>query len=73
MCPCVYMYVCVRVCVCVYASLVDQSKTVCDKSTISSPSCRPQKKPSNDVFGDIVAHDRDLRFEGKKFESRPFR
>ena len=27
------------------------------------------KKPSNDVFGDAVAHNLDLAFEGKRFES----
>ena len=58
-CPCVYVYVCV------YAELVDSMKMVWGKSTIHkstifSPSCRSQKNPFNNVFGDVVAHDRDL-------------
>ena len=30
------------------------------------------KKPFNDMFGDAVAHDIGLLFEGHRFELRPF-
>ena len=30
-----------------------------------------KEKPSNDVFGDVVAHNLDLRFDGQRIESRP--
>ena len=31
------------------------------------------KKPSNHVFGNVVAHHLDLTFEGERSELRPFR
>ena len=34
----------------VYASLVDPTKTFCDRSAIFSPSCRSLRKPSSDLF-----------------------
>ena len=55
------------------ASLVYNTKTVWDKPTIFSPSCRIPKKPSNDVLGDVVTHNLDLLPEGQRDESRPFR
>ena len=36
-------------------------RTICHFFTV----CRPQKKQSNNVFGDIVAHDRDLLLKVK--------
>ena len=62
----------VRVCVRVYATLVDQWKTAGDKSAIFSSSGMPHKKPSNDIFGKVAAHDLDLLLEGQRFELRQF-
>ena len=63
-CLCVCVYVCV--CVCPYASMVNHRKTAWEKFAMFSPSCRPQRKSSNDVFCDVVAHVFDLVFESKK-------
>ena len=30
------------------------------------------KTPSNDIFGDVVAHDIEILFQGYRFDSRPF-
>ena len=61
------------VCVCVYDSLVNSTKSVCDKSAIFNHHVGHTKMPYNDVFDDIVSHDLDLHFEDQRFESRQFR
>ena len=64
---CMCVYVCVSVCV--YASLWITQK----RFEINPPFFHQlvgHKKPYNDVFGDIVARDLDLLFEGQRFESR---
>ena len=79
MCVCVCVCVCVcGVCMCVrlyacpYASLVDHRKRFTDRYVIFHRLLGPNKNPSNDVFGNSVAHDLDLIFEGQIFKSRPF-
>ena len=71
-CLCVYVCVCVVVCacacvrifvcMCVCASVVDNSKMIWEKSVIFHQHVS-HKKPSNDVFGDVVAYDLDLFFK----------
>ena len=70
-CVCVYVCMCVSVCVCVNALLVEQWKTTWDKST-TFHHIVVHKKPFNDVFDNVVAHNLDLLFEGQRFELRLF-
>ena len=54
----------VTVCVCMCFTLVDQNKTASDKSVIFHPIVG-LKNTSNDVLGDVEAHDLDILFEGQ--------
>ena len=64
-CVCVCPYLCVCVCVRVYASLVNLWKTDLGRSAIFHH-LAGHKKPSNGIFGDVVAHDLDILFESQR-------
>ena len=62
----------VSVCVCVLTHTVSLAGVLVEKFRQFFTILVGHKKLSNDVFGDVVAHDLDLLFEGQRFESRQF-